>query len=323
METEKMADFIGVTDQQMKILLSLYKLQSRGEKTNPKSILREYEKMYGKSIYTSNFFTQTKQLQDLGVIEKTKKAIYLINFDNMKKSIAERKERFLKDLDEFDRLSEHVTDYFRSAALPPVKPTVEYLDYDQLYGNISRKLKVVDRFYNVTDFPLVAYTYTLAEGIGRGAYAEVIWDRCFKKKKLDVSCLTTLDMDFSFNLAFRVYADPKLAYKECKIVLEQLGNQVEKYENLHVKYLKEPQGMDVLIPERKKDEPYEFYLFTRDEHKNIQGGIHINSPETAASAKQMFLRDFKYAEEIKGKKGREILSNARKQLDEKYGVVEG
>jgi len=317
-ELVKIARWLGITDQQFEILLSIYKLEARGEKTTPRNIEREYLNTYGRVPQRSNLFGQIRQLLGKNLITKERQGLYFVNFDVMYTMLQDRKDRFIEELNEFNRVSERVKDYFKRAALQTTKHRVEYLNHNELYDALAESIKDVDRFYASANFPTIFYTYPLAAGIGRSNYTDMVWRRCFKKGELNVLYLTTLNIDFPFNHAFRVYGDPKKAYKECVIIIDQLWNQIETHDNLDIRYLKEPHGMDVFIPERYG--PREFFIFTRDEYRNIIGGIRIRSPETAISAKQMFMRDFEYAEQLRGKKGEEIIGNIKKELEEKYSI---
>jgi hypothetical protein len=317
-DLNQMARWLDLTEQQFHILLSIYRLESRREDTSPKSIEREYLKSYGRAPQKSNLFAQMRRLIGRKLIVKTGAGHYSVNFDSIDAVLQAKRDRFLAELDEFNRAAEKVREYFNKAALQASRPKVTYLDYDELYAALGAALKSADRFYATANFPIIAYTYPLATGIGTGDYLDVLWERCFKKKTLSCCYLTTLDIDFPFNHAFRVYGDPKKAYNECRIIIDQLWSQIATYDNLDVRYLKEPHGMDVLIPEKLN--PQEVFLYTRDEHRNVIGGIEIRSPETALSAKHMFLRDFEYAEQLRGQKGEEIIENLKRDLEQKYSI---
>ena len=317
-ELMKIAKWLEITDQQFEILLSIYKLEARGEETTPRNIEREYLNTYGRVPQRSNLFGQIRQLLSKNLVTKERQGLYSVDFDVMYTMLRDRRDRFIEELNEFNRVSERVRDYFKRAALQTTKHRVEYLNHSELYDALAESIRDVDRFYATANFPTIFYTYPLAAGIGRSSYTDMVWKRCFKKGELNVLYLTTLNIDFLFNHAFRVYGDPKRAYKECVIIIDQLWNQIETHDNLDIRYLKEPHGMDVFIPESY--EPREFFIFTRDEHRNIIGGIRIRSPETAISAKQMFMHDFEYAEKLRGKKGEEIIENIKKELEEKYSV---
>lgn len=317
-EIRKVGKWLDLTDQQFDILLSIYKLEARHEETTPKNIEQEYLKAYGRAPQRSNLFGQIRQLLSKNMITKERQGRYSVNFSVIYSLLQDRKEAFIEELNEFNRISEEIKDYFRKAAIQTTKPKVEYLNYSEFYNALSSSIKTKDCFYMTTKFPSIAYTYSLSSGIGTSGYTNTIWERCFEKGELRACYLTNLDIDFPFNHAFRVYGDPKRAYKECVIIIDQLWNQIQTHSNLEVRCLKEPHGMDVFIPERH--EPKEFFIFTRDEHRNIIGGIKIGSPETAISAKQMFMRDFEYADRLSGSKGEEMIENLKRELEEKYSI---
>ena len=60
-------------------------------------------------------------------------------------------------------------------------------------------------------------------------------------------------------------------------------------ENLDISSLESSYGKDIAIPElRDGNEIRDFFMFMRDEHKDVSGGIYIRSPETALAAKERF-----------------------------------
>ncbi|MBN2014275.1 MAG: hypothetical protein JW778_03755 [Candidatus Altiarchaeota archaeon] len=317
-QLQRVGKWLDLTDQQFGILLSLYKLETIGEKTTPKNIEHEYLKTYGRAPQRSNLFGQIRQLLSRNMITKEGQGSYSVNFGVIYALLQDRKDAFIEELNEFNRVSEQIKEYFRKAAIQTTKPKVEYFNYDEFYNALAESIKTKERFYTTTKFPSIAYTYSLSAGIGTINYTNTVWERCFERRELQACYLTTLDVDFPFNHAFRVYGDPKRAYRECIIVIDQLWNQIQTHPNLDVRFLKELHGMDVFIPETH--EPKEFFLFTRDEHRNIIGGIKVMSPETAISAKQMFMRDFEYAERLTGQKGEEIMENLKKELEERYSI---
>lgn len=317
-EIRKIAKWLELTDQQFSILLSIYRLEARREETTPKNIEQEYLKSYGKAPQRSNLFGQIRQLLSKNMIMKEGQGLYSVNFSVIYSVLQDRRDAFIEELNEFNRISEQIREYFRKAAIQTTKPKVGYLNYEEFYNALAKAIKTKDCFYTTTKFPSIAYTYSLSAGIGTSNYTNTVWERCFERGELKACYLTTLDIDFPFNHAFRVYGDPKRAYKECVIIIDQLWNQIQTHQNLDVRYLKEPHGMDVFIPERH--EPKEFFIFTRDEHRNIIGGIEVRSPETAISAKQMFMRDFEYADRLVGQKGEEIVENLKGELEEKYSI---
>jgi len=77
-----------------------------------------------------------------------------------------------------------------------------------------------------------------------------------------------LDVEFLFNHAFRVFGDPEKAYKESLIIIEELANQIDNYENLDIRYMRDLQAMDAFIPERSYVN--EFFLSSSLQKMNIK-----------------------------------------------------
>jgi len=101
----------------------------------------------------------------------------------------------------------------------------------------------------ITDKSVTFQLKVVKYSIGIKKYVQALWERCFEENKLNVNCLTLLDIDLPFNHAFRLFGDPKKAFDECKLMIEQLKNLIDKYDNLDVRYIKDPHGMDVIISE--------------------------------------------------------------------------
>jgi len=318
-DAKKLAEALNVTEQQLELMTSIYKLHASGKRSNPKAIREEYRATYGRGIQNPNFFSQTKKLQDAGLVRRTGAAVYEVDLEAIRKTLSGRKEQRLKELKELDRITEETSEYFRQIAYAKTRPIVEYLKYEDIVKAATKRINSSSRVYMTTNFPLISYTYPVANAIGRGEMVKALWDNCFEKEKLEAYFLTTLDIDFPFNHAFTAYRDPKAAYKECKIIIEQLKNQLEKQEKLHIKYIKDLHGADLFIPEKKEAD--ELFIYTRDEHRNIQGGIHIQSPDTAYASKNSFMHDYQYAQDLSGDRGEKIIRNLEKDLEEKYGAI--
>lgn len=316
MDFKKTSNALNITEQQLEILLSLYRVEASGRRTSPKEIRRDYQAVYGRWIQGPNFFVYLKKLQDIGYVKRTGAGVYGIDFSAIRKALENKKETKLAELRELEEMTEETTEYFRKFAYASYKPVVEYLSYEKIFNSITKTIKSSNKIYMSANFPTIAYTFPVANGIGRGDFVKALWDRCFTKEKLQVFCLTTLDLDYPLKHSLSVYGDIEKAYSESKIIIDQLINQVNTYENLNIRYIADLHGTDLLIPEKK--EPEEMYLFTRDEHKNIQGGIHIQSPETTAASKYSFLRDYEYAQNLREGKGKKILEDLKRKLKEKY-----
>ncbi|MFH1125618.1 MAG: hypothetical protein V1703_00700 [Candidatus Altiarchaeota archaeon] len=313
---DTIANWLNTTEQQFQIIKTIYRLESKREEATPKNIGKEYAKTYGKSIQKPNLFTLLRTLIEKELIQKDAGFTYRVNFNGIRQSLGKHREKLDKEGEEFQKAYGKTEEYFRRNISRQERPTVDYFEQKELYAEIMKSTSNSNVLNVMTNFPEISYTYNLASGADRLEYVEAIWRRCFKEKNLEVNYLTTLDLDYLFNQAFRSLGEPKLAFKECEIVLQQLENQVEAHKKLHIKTVEEQKGMDVCIP--IKDKPEEFYLFIKDEHKEVLGGIKIKSPETASQAENMFKLGFNYAEEINSK----LIQKAHKKLKQEYGILE-
>lgn len=318
----KLGGWLNLTDQQFQILVALHQLELRKEIPSPQNIVGEYKLISNKLIQKPNLFTILKSLSGKKLIKKTGQGEYAVNFDGVHNILVDEKEEKQKDLKQLELVVAETEDYFMRQLMPTEQPRVEYLDHDVLFKTLAESLASSTSFYIVGNFPSIAYTYPVYAGLGRDKYLETILAKTLKEKTLTVYFITDLDVDYVFNHAFMTLGDPAKAYHECRLMLKQLRNLVELSENIDVRFHEDPHGLDVAIPVKRKDEPTEFIIFTRDEHKNVMGGVHVKAVEPAKAAKHMFNRLFQYAEKLRGAQAEKRIGEAEERLTIKYGVLE-
>jgi hypothetical protein len=321
-ESKNMHKWLELTQQQLEVLKVIYKLQQTPGKTTPKEISREYKRIHGKQILKPNLFTILKLLQKRGLLSKAGQADYKVDMEGIKKNLEDKRQTLEKQQTDFENACRHTEEYFQKLTWQLDRPIVEYLDHDELYQKMAEILQESETYYAVANFPMIAYTQKLNHGLAREPYTDALWNRCLKKEQLQVNYITDLNIDYLFNHAFRVYGDPKLAYRECHTVVNQLENQIQSSAKLDIRYLEDPHGLDTGIFQRKGREPDEFMLFVRDEHEDITGGVHVKSLDTARSALKMFNRGYEYAEKLAGKAGENSIGKTREVLKQKYGILE-
>lgn len=321
---EQLGRWLDLTGQQAQVLALIYQLEEDSEQGSPKNIGRRYQKAHGKRIQKPNLFALLKILADHGLITKEGPADYRISFDGIQEALSQHRTRMEKETREFSQLEKSAQDYFRRHIARPDRPVVNYLDYNQLFTEFPQKALNVAALYMVSSFPLISYTYKLADSLGRTVLQETLWRRCLSDGSLRVHYLTDLDIDYLFTHSFRVHGDPKNAYIECEAILDQLETQVHSNkDSLDVRYVDELHGMDVAVLEPEDGTPKEFLLLIKDEHQDLSGGIHIKSVDTTRQAMDSFQRSFEYAEPLSGKQGGKILEGVRQRLQVKYGILQG
>lgn len=321
LEFQKLGNWLNLTEQQFQILTAVHQLHLRDEASSPKNIVAEYKGISNKLIQKPNLFTILKTLSEKKLLRKTGQASYALDFDGLRDLLSDKREVKQKELNQLDRILMETEEYFRKRLKPREQPEVNYLDHDALFKKLADAVNHSTGYCVVGNFPSIAYTYPVYSGLHREEYMNALLENALKKKTLNVSFLTNMDVDYLFNHAFMTLGDPARAYRECRIMLQQLRNILDSNENVDVRYHEDPHGLDVAIPEKREDDPTEFIIFTRDEHKNIMGGVHVKAGEPARQAKHMFKRLFNYAEKLEGKTAEKIIQKIEEQLDEKYGVI--
>ncbi|MFH1788460.1 MAG: hypothetical protein ABH834_03675 [Candidatus Altiarchaeota archaeon] len=321
-EFQRIGEWLSLTEQQFDILTAIHKLRLGKETPSPKNIVLEYKKLSGKLIQKPNLFTIIKLLSDKNLVTKTGQGEYDVNLTGIQELLAKKKEDKQKELNQLSRIVDETENYFRKQLKPIEQPTVHYLAQHEVFGKLGERLANSTAYHIVENFPSIAYTYPVYSGLGRSQYQETLLEKTIKGKKLRLCVLTDLDVDYVFNHAFMTLGDPVKAYNECQLMLKQFRNMLELSGNIDVRFHEDPHGLDVAIPEGRLDEPVEFVIFTRDEHKNIMGGVHVKAGEPAKSAKHMFNRLFQYAEKLEGSVADKRVKEAQERLTLKYGVLE-
>ena len=216
-------------------------------KTFKKNIEKQYLTDYDTVPQKSNLFTQLRYLISRGFVQKEGYKSYSVNFETIYSVLDKARAEKVTELEQFNKISLDIEDYFRKAALQTMKPQVTYYNYAALYEHVTKSLKHADCFSTTLDFPDMCYSYGLSYGLKISQYVQIIWERCFKKKTLEVLCLTNLNIDYLFNHAFRLYGNPWIACDECQIALDQLLIMIENCDNFDLRYLKNPFGLNVFI----------------------------------------------------------------------------
>jgi hypothetical protein len=305
---------LGITEQQLNLLKTIYKLTSKNKIAAPKDIEQSYAKDYGGEIQKSNLFRQMKILQDKEFLAREGEANYHLNFDGLKKTIDQRKQEYTQQLQHYEQLTNELEEYFRKTTTALDKPVVEYLEYTELFAKLVKSIKKSNRYYITAKFPGVVYTYTPYSSIGRGEYIQTLMQRCFEKKDLELTYLTPLDLDYPFMHSMKSFQNKDKAIHECELIISQLETLVEIHDNLHIMHLDNPYGLDVVIPEGKDVE--DSYIFIRDEKMNVISGIFIGSYETAKRSKETFINLCSIAKEVKGEYAKKVCKDLRKRVKE-------
>jgi hypothetical protein len=320
-DIRKVASWLNLTPQQFDILLCIYHLQEFGGDTSPKAIQKQYKEHTGKYIMKPNLFNILRLLKRSGCIKHKVVAGYTIDLTGIKQILQLRREEYQENLKEFDNSMGIVEDFFLKVSDNMKPPEVEYFSSDASFiESVTREMKKAKRYYITAKFPGIAYTYGPYASIRRGEYVRTLWRKCCEEKSMEVNYLTCLNPDYPYTHAYNFYKDPKKALNECKIILNQLENQIELYDNLKIYYIDNPYGLDIILNEDKYNQPEDLFMFIRDTQFNATGGIHIKSKEIGRQVRDMFQTLCKQAILLEGVVGKKIIAAKRKELKSRFGV---
>jgi len=282
-----------------------------GLSVSPKLIQTDFKKVRGKVIQKPNLFTILKALRVFGFVKQVGHGEYVVDYNGVRNRLKERRVEYLKDLDDFDDLSGEVEDYFKKASLSHTRPGVEYLGFSEVFNRIARQLNSAKSYYATTKFPIIAYPPELMNGLDIIKYGKTIWTNCLEKNRLQMNCLTNLDIKHVYKQAIRARQSKKQALKTCENTINNLEMIIEKHKNIRVYLTKELLGLDIILAENKT--PEDFYIFIRDEKQLVTGGVYIRSQPTAMTTKEQFTERCKKAILINKNNSEKIFNNIRKQ----------
>ena len=107
-----------------------------------------------------------KLLADKEFIFREKQGSYRVNIDNMKSFLRLKREEFIDEFNEFNRITEGIDEFFKRIGTRSAKPTVDYLTYNEFYEIVAKFLYTSNSLYSTEHFPNFAYTLPLASSIG-------------------------------------------------------------------------------------------------------------------------------------------------------------
>lgn len=313
----ELTQWLNITSQQANVLLTIHKLEAGREKTSPKNIATRYKKDHDTYIQKPNMFVILKTLMEKDLIRRRELSDYRIEFDGIAAALHRHRDGLRDELARIERIAPDIEAYFRRLAPRGSRPDVATLAYDDFYEHLSRRLAAAKTLLSASSFPLPAYTPQVAAGLGKTDLHQILTSRCFADETLALRYVSDLDVDYLFNHCFRALGDPTKAYREAGLILDQLKSQTDTQKQLSVHVIDDLAGFDVSIP--LDDEPRDFYLVTRDEHRDIAGAIYIKNAETADAHITQFFQRYDYADDLAGKQGTAIISEKHQELNHKYG----
>jgi hypothetical protein len=317
LDFKQAAQWLNLTPQQLDILYCVFRLQEKKLQTTPKNIQAEYRALTGKYLMKPNLFNILRTLKASKTLKQANYGTYGIDIEGIRDTFGRRGEEYRQRLEEFEGLSGEIEGFFMKLQETNRPPNVEYLEYAPFFNKITSDIRRAKCYYATAKFPSIISTISRYSEPGRGSYLKTLSQKCFEDQSLEVNYLTGLDLDNPYNHALRFYADEHKAYDECVAILSRLEKRLKTHKNLHVYYLMNPYGMDILLPEHNK--PENLYMFIRDSRLNVTGGLRIQSRDIAARAKETFMTLCQQATALEGVAAKRIIAAKRKELRERYG----
>ena len=313
MDIRKLGLWLGLTPQEFDILQCIYRLQLDGVQASPKVIQNKYRRRHGKILEKANLFKIARRLISLGYVVKKGRAEYILDFDGVQTGLDRKKSEYVETLDEFEELTGKLHEKFKKIVGQQSKPIIKYFNQIEYMQHVSKKLLTAKKYFITSKFPGIAYTYGPYSMIDRQKYYNVLLDRCMHKRDLDVNYLTSLDLDYPYSHSLKFYnGNTEKAKKECNVILDNLQNIMEEYDNIKIYTVDNPYGLDIILPENTH--PEDLYLFIRNPKMDVIGGIYIKNQDLATKSKETFQTICKNATPLTGATGKRIISKTRKKI---------
>lgn len=315
LKKETLSKWLNITPQQLDILETILVLQEADKIASPKAITeQDHSSNEGPKIQKSNLFTQLKTLRTMGYIRSDGKASYAVDFDNIQKKLANVQRRIDAEAIEFKAAKNETEAYFKRLAKRNKTPTVEFINYENMYDEASKFLMLADSCYISGVFPRLLYANStcLMNNSSAQRYSHALWERSIREGALNLHYISRFDMKYLFEHINEPYSNPELAYEECKIVLNNLENMIKKQNNVHFYYTNSSHIIDTIIPENNEKDI--LFLLIRDLDLKGMGALFIHSEEMASRFRSIHIQEAEDSIELKGEKGLKIVDMLRHQL---------
>jgi len=320
---KRLSEWFNLTEQQLKILLSMYALELEGADVYPTYILAKYNLLYHHDIRRQNLFTQMKPLLEKGMIKRKDRKKYEVDISALHKLLNQKKEMLTTELNSIDAFALELEEKMREIASRKNKPHVMYLDDNEYMTMIGNRIPYAENVYIFASaFPNVAYSRQIVLTLKRKTFYEAI-SRCVTCGKPNLHYLTSLAIELPYKRALNVYRNPIKAYNETIKMIDHLSNLIRNCPNLDVRYwdhaiisptfvLEGPNRGEVFMS--LKGGEATVHGLQSPHVKNSFPGVYINSAEIAQRTKESFYSFFKDAIPLNSKEGEKLINLAKERL---------
>lgn len=287
---------LGVTSQQILLLRIIHALQERKQPTTPVNIEKEYIKETKAFIQKSNLFSQLKVLAEKGLILKSERSNYLLNVSGIRDAIKIRKEELGKEMKSLEKFQTE-TDEFLHQIEQPNRVHVSYLAANDLYSKLAFNLKEARAFYLGCDFPHYAYSFAACTNAQQAAYIEVLNTK-LHEDDFSMFCLSTYKTDAIVHTLRSKYGDNNIVQAELKHAHETALEKTAQCKTIDLR--KTTTSFDFALIETENGENL-LFMFLKDSHHVITGGVFLSSNETVKQIKEHFLSQMRNNPPLKSK----------------------
>ncbi len=313
-ELKQLKEWLDITEQQYQILTIINMLNNEGIKASAANIDERYNSLFKHTINKPNLFRQIKRLVQEDLIQKVSKANYVLDIEGIKSRLKKTEGNLSNNLDEFKKASSKIEQVFKHLGEKDEAPLVRYLNTSREFFNEANKiLKNSDKIYIVSPFANISFTGIISNSSSRQGYVDTLIERGFVQKKLKIIYLTQFNIYVPYKHAFNKLKDKKAAIHEVELTIKNLKNILKTQKMIEMYFLEYPFGFDFMMPVVDND-PQHVFIYTRDEHNIITGGIYIRSKEIAQRAEAHFLRECSIGLDLKTKKGIGLVDNLFRKL---------
>lgn len=311
----KLPKWLGLTQQQQGIVEAISALQEKGGKVGPNLIINEQARLNDSpKMQKSNFFTQLKTLRSKGYVKKAGEASYQVDFNAIKSALQHVQAAMDKEAEELKK-AKTLAEY---RSLLPAKETataVRFFEHPEFYNKLADISEAAEHVRLTGVFPRVLYAHSpsLMYNPGGQRYSQTLWTRCIRDGELEIDQLTTFKVDYLFNQLFSVYKEPRPAYEEIKVLLDNMPALLQQHDKLNIRYSEGSYGFDMMIPSLLKLD--EFFIIVRDETRKSIGTVNIRSPELTPRFKELFDEKWSRAVDLRGPKANTIYRKLERDLE--------
>lgn len=316
------SEWLGMTEQQLQILLSAYAIELDGEEITPSNILSRFQIKYQHTLRRQNLFTQMKPLLEKNILIRLDRKKYEVNVEAIQTELSKHKNLVSGELITLNKLSKQLDKELEEIISQKTKPKAMYLEEEEFMAQIGNHIShSTDVFIYAAPFPNISYTNKVMASLGRKKFYEAIKE-IKKSSKPAIHYISPLIVELPYRRALKVFRNSKKAKSETIKMINNLRYLASEKENVEILYWKYAVGSPLFI--LKGPRIGGVYLSLKGSEvtahhlpsnfKNAFPGVCINSKEIAQRAIESYNSFSKESTPLDTPEGEVVLDDVKKQL---------